>query len=101
MVDAGADGFHARNHAVDPRGGRHRTWHSTWLPPAILVSRAIQRNDHDELGQYVHAMEELAVTAIGLNCSGGPRHALPILQQLSGLTNLYFCHAQCWFSHRR
>ena len=88
MVDAGADGFmletmpSTREAAAIVRGIQR----VASLP--ILVSRAIQRNDHDELGQYVHAMEELAVTAIGLNCSGGPRHALPILQQLSGLTNL-------------
>ena len=86
MIDAGADGFMletmpSTREAVAIIRGIQRVGS---LP--ILVSRAIQRNDLDELRQYVHTMEKLDVAAIGLNCSGGPRHALPILRQLTHLT---------------
>ena len=81
MIDAGADGFiletipSTREAAAIVRGIRR----VGSLP--ILVSRSIQRDEAEELALYTKTMEGMGVDAIGLNCSGGPRHALPILER--------------------
>jgi homocysteine S-methyltransferase len=36
--------------------------------------------------EVVHAVRELGVTAIGVNCSVGPRHVLDVLRRMAGVT---------------
>ncbi|TVR13308.1 MAG: hypothetical protein EA401_07055 [Planctomycetota bacterium] len=88
MADAGADGFiietmpSTREAVVQVEACRQ----VGDLP--ILVSRAMQRVDEDELRDFAHAMQEAGVAAIGVNCAGGPRRLLPVVQALATMTSL-------------
>ncbi|TVR41914.1 MAG: hypothetical protein EA402_12485 [Planctomycetota bacterium] len=88
MVDAGVDGFiletlpSTREARALLRGVRR-----VGTVP-VLVSRALLRNDAEELEEFARTMAREGAAAVGVNCAGGPRQLLPILKCLAEVSSL-------------
>ncbi len=88
VSDAGADGFCVETmtstaEAVAAISGIRQV---SRLP--IMVTRNLQRDDAEEIQDFVKAMEQAGVQAIGVNCITGVRSLTPIIRRMASLTDL-------------
>ncbi len=88
LADAGVDGFIIETmpstaEAVAALGGIRR---ASRLP--ALVCRSIDRDDPAELADFARAAAAAGATAVGINCSAGPRALVPVVARLAQVSSL-------------
>ena len=88
MSDAGADGFciETMSSTAEARAAVMGVRQVSRLP--IMVTRNLQRDDAEEIKEFVEAMEALQVQAIGVNCFTGVRSLTAIIARMAALSVL-------------
>ena len=88
MSDAGADGFciETMTSTAEARAAVQGVRQVSRLP--IMVTRNLQRDDAAEIKEFIDAMEQLAVQAIGINCFTGVRSLSTLIARMAAHSHL-------------
>ena len=88
MSDAGADGFciETMTSTAEARAAVQGVRQVSRLP--IMVTRNLQRDDAAEIKEFVDAMEQLQVQAIGVNCFTGVRSLTQVIARMATESSL-------------